>query len=119
MTSDDATRPDEPDTSFVPDATAITPPHPLELALRSGLRYSALRDVVLDARLLLYVALELCERETVLPISVGDDVLEIATARPDPDLGIVEARFPELEIELVLAPIERISELQDELKAAL
>jgi Type II secretion system (T2SS), protein E, N-terminal domain len=118
MTSNDATRPDESDTFPVSDATAITPPHPLELALRSGLRYSALRDIVLDPRLLLYVALELCERETVLPISVSDEVLEVATARRDPDLGI-ETRFPELEIDLVLAPIERILELQDELKATL
>jgi hypothetical protein len=45
-------------------------------------------------------------------------LLEVATASPDPDIEIVRGRFPELEIELVLAPTERIAELHDALKAA-
>lgn len=93
--------------------------HPLELALRHGLRYSGLRDVQLDARLLLYVPLEICERETVLPLAVTEEVLQVATAYPDPDLELVEGRFPALAIELVLAPMDRISELHDVLRAAL
>ena len=93
--------------------------HPLELALRHGLRYSGLRDVQLDARLLLYVPLEVCERETVLPLAVTEEVLQVATAYPDPDLELVEGRFPALEIELVLAPMDRITELHDDLRAAL
>ena len=93
--------------------------HPLELALRHGRRYSGLRDVALDARLLLYVPLEVCERETVLPISVTEEVLQVATAYPDPDIDLVKARFPALEIELVFAPIDRIAELHDELRAVL
>jgi hypothetical protein len=91
--------------------------HPLELALRHGMRYSGLREVEVDPRLLLYVPLDMCERLGVVPIAVGDDLLEVATAFVDPDLDIVDARFPGLEIELVLAPIERILSLHDDLKA--
>jgi hypothetical protein len=94
------------------------PQHPLELALRYGMRYSGLREVEIDPRLLLYVPLEICERETVLPLSISEELLQVATASPDPDLAIVEGRFPDLEIKLVFAPIERITELHDELKAA-
>jgi hypothetical protein len=93
--------------------------HPLELALRHGLRYSGLRDVQLDPRLLLYVPLEICERETVLPLAVTEEVLQVATAYPDPDLELVDGRFPALGIELVLAPMDRITELHDDLRAAL
>jgi hypothetical protein len=93
--------------------------HPLELALRHGLRYSGLRDVQLDARMLLYVPLDVCERETVLPLAVTEEVLQVATAYPDPDLQLVGGRFPALELELVLAPYERIAELHDDLRAAL
>lgn len=117
MTGDDHL----PEFDFGPQAgypgDEAMPVHPLELALRYGLRYSGLRDVQLDLRLLLYVPLEICEREYVLPLAVGDDWLQIATAYPDPDLALVEGRFPDLEIELVFAPIERIAELHDELKA--
>lgn len=119
--SDDDLRPDlppRPPEAF-DDESGQPPEHPLELALSHGLRYSALRDVELDPRLLLYVPLELCERETVLPLSANDDLLELATAFPDPDLQLVEDRFPDLWIELVLAPIDRIFELLDELKAML
>jgi Type II secretion system (T2SS), protein E, N-terminal domain len=93
--------------------------HPLELALRHGLRYSGLRDIELDPRLLLYVPLEICERETVLPLSVTEEVLQVATAYPDPDLELVQGRFPALEVELVLAPLERIDELHDVLRTVL
>ena len=43
--------------------------------------------------------------------------IELATASPDPDLELVQERFPALGIELVFAPVERIAELLDELKA--
>jgi hypothetical protein len=101
------------------DVGAEPAEHPLELALRHGLRYSGLRDVQLDARLLLYVPLDVCERETVLPLTVTEEVLQVATAYPDPDLDLVAGRFPALAIELVLAPMERIAELLDDLRAAL
>jgi hypothetical protein len=99
------------------DDPAAAASHPLELALRYGLRYSGLRDVTLDARLLLYVPLDLCEREMVLPLGASDESLELATAFPDPDLTLVQTRFPALAIELVFAPVERIAELLDDLKA--
>jgi hypothetical protein len=117
MTGDEHT----PDHDFGPepefDDGGAAPAHPLELALRYGLRYSGLREVETDMRLLLYVPFEICEREMVLPLAVDENVLQVATAYPDPDLEIIEGRFPELEIELVFAPIDRIAELLDELKA--
>jgi len=94
-------------------------PHPLELALRHGLRYSGLRDVAVDPRMLLYIPLETCEREMVLALSVADNALEVATAYHDPDLTLIAERFPALSVELVLAPVDRIAELQDELRVAL
>lgn len=113
MTRDDATH------DLDGERAAEPAEHPLELALRHGLRYSGLRDAALDARLLLYVPLEVCERETVLPLAVTEEVLHVATAYPDPDLELVSGRFPALEIELVLAPADRISELHGDLRAAL
>lgn len=113
MMRDDATR------DLDAERGAEPAEHPLELALRHGLRYSGLRDVALDARLLLYVPLELCEREAVLPMSVSEEVLQVATAYPDPELELIRSRFPGLDVELVLAPIERIADLHDELRAAL
>lgn len=99
------------------DARAAAGSHPLELALRYGLRYTGLREITLDARLLLYVPLDLCEREMILPLGVTDEALELATAFPDPDVSLVATRFPGLPIELVFAPVERIAELLDDLKA--
>lgn len=99
------------------DDSAASASHPLELALRYGLRYSGLREIALDPRLLLYVPLDVCEREMILPLGVCDESLELATAFPDPDLSLVHARFPALAIELVFAPVERIAELLDDLKA--
>ncbi len=111
---------DEPDAQTEAGHERDDPPaptHPLELALRHGLRYSGLRDVALDPRLLLYVPLELCEQELVLPLGVSDECLELATATPDPDTDLVEQRFPALELELVIAPAEHIAERLEELKA--
>lgn len=119
MTTDDIDEPENDDAYEDDSDEALDQTHPLELALRYGLRYSGLRDVELDPRLLLYVPLEVCERETVLPLAVSEEVLEVAVAFPDPDMEVIEERFPELEIELVFAPVERIVELHDELKAVL
>ncbi len=118
MTADDRTeqRGSENDPARDDDVVPA-PTHPLELALRHGLRYSGLRDIAVDPRLLLYVPLDLCEREMVLPLSVSDETLELATSSADPDLELVRTRFAGLAIELVFAPTERIGELLDELKA--
>jgi cellulose synthase/poly-beta-1,6-N-acetylglucosamine synthase-like glycosyltransferase len=83
----------------------------LALALRHSLRYRSLRGIEPDPRLLLYVPRELCERATVAPIAVDGNVLTVASATPDPDLSLLTARFPALEIELVLAPAARIAAL--------
>lgn len=116
MTSGDETR--DPRSGSEPADQPITQLHPLELALRHGLRYSGLREAVLDERMLLYIPLAVCERELVVPLAVAGDVLEVATAYHDPDLELLDERFPDLAVELVLAPAERIAELQAELRAA-
>ncbi|MDP2709736.1 MAG: hypothetical protein Q8O56_00835 [Solirubrobacteraceae bacterium] len=94
------------------------PKHALDLALRYGMRYSSLREIELDPRLLIYVPLDVCEREKVVPVTVAGDVLEIATAFPEPDLELIQQRFPALAIELVFAPARRIDELHAELREA-
>jgi hypothetical protein len=117
MTRDDQTR--DHHLAAGSEVDPDQPAHPLELALRHGSRYSGLRDVELDPRLLLYVPLDLCEREMVLPLTVTEDALQLATAYPDPDIELIVERFPDLAIELVFAPIERIGELLDLLSEGL
>jgi glycosyltransferase XagB len=112
VSGDDPTR--DRDRPAIGDASS-PPTDPLELALRYGLPYSGLRDAAPDPRLLRYVPLEICERETVLPLSVGATVLELATASPDPDISVIQARFPALALQRVFALPQRIAELTGEL----
>jgi hypothetical protein len=91
----------------------------LELALQYGMRYSGLREVEVDPRLLLYVPLDVCERLEIVPIAIGEHAIEVATASVEPHMEFVGERFPGLEIELVLAPIERIACLHDDLRNGL
>ena len=84
---------------------------PIALALRHWLRYSGLRDVELDARLVLYVPLALAERERVAPLSVDERVLTVATATPTPTSSSSTPASRASHVELVLAPAERIAEL--------
>lgn len=80
----------------------------LELAVRSGRRYTGLRGFIPDPRLFLYVPLATALAERVCPLVLVEDSLKVASAYLDPDLLAVETRFPNLELELVLAPRSEI-----------
>jgi hypothetical protein len=80
----------------------------LELALESDLPYQGLRDAKPDPNLLLYLPAALARAEEVVPLSLKDNVLELACARPDPDLDALRARFPRLALDLCVSSDEEI-----------
>lgn len=101
MLSSDAAHPGPTDPAPPPYAEG---PSALELSMRTGLPYAALRDFTLDRRLLSYVPLELARAVRVVPLLLVGDSLKLASAVPDPDLGDLRARFPYLTVDIVLAP---------------
>ena len=82
----------------------------LELALHSGLPYTGLRGFVPDPQLFLYVPLATAVAERVCPLTLVGDSLKLATAFLLPDLDAVRLRFPNLELELIVAPRSEILE---------
>lgn len=82
----------------------------LELALRSGLPYTGLRGFVPDPQLFLYVPLATAVAERVCPLTLVGDSLKLATAFLTPDLQSERLRFPNLDLELVVAPRSEILE---------
>ncbi len=75
----------------------------LGLALRSGRQFEGLRGLIPDERLFLYVPVAKAVAERVCPLVLVDDSLKIASAYLDPDLSAVASRFPNLELDLVVA----------------
>jgi hypothetical protein len=85
----------------------------LALAFRSGRPFAGLRLVTPDHRLFLYLPLHLAQRERVVPLTLEDDCLTIASAYLDPDLTSVEDRFPSLDVRLLVSPrVEVLEALQ-------
>lgn len=82
----------------------------LALAIRSGRRFVGLRRVTPDHRLFLYLPLHLAQRERVVPLSLTDGQLRVASAYLDPDLSSVTERFPSLELDLVVSPRDEVLE---------
>jgi len=82
----------------------------LELAVLSGTPYLGLRGFLVDERLLLYLPLALALTERVCPLVLVGDSLKIASAFLEPDLTSVRARFPRLDLDIVLAPRDEIIE---------
>ena len=78
------------------------------LARRGGRAYEGLRGVAPDHRLFLYLPLALAQRERVVPLRLDGQGLVVATAFLDPDLRLVEERFPSLPVTLVLSPRHEI-----------
>lgn len=75
----------------------------LELAASSGRPFNGLRGFRPDPALFLYVPLALALQERVCPLLLVGDSLKIGSAYLDPDLSSVRARFPNLELDLVVA----------------
>ena len=85
----------------------------LDVALRSGLPYTGLREFDADPRLFHYVPLQYAVQHRILPMLIVGDTLKIASAVPDPDLSLLTTRFPYLAVDIVIAPgpeIDRVLE---------
>ena len=82
----------------------------LELSARSGRPFAGLRDFVPDPRLFVYLPVPIAMRERVCPLVLIGDSLKIASAFLDPDLSYLERRFPNLSVELTIAPRSEILE---------
>ena len=80
----------------------------LALAMRSGRPYESLREFTPNGRLFLYVPLPLAQNERVVPLVLVGDSLTIACAFVDADLSYLRDRFPNLVLNLVIAPRRNI-----------
>lgn len=80
----------------------------LRLALQSGLPFSGLRGFEVDPRLLHYVPLKHAREALVAPMILIGNALKVASATPDPDLAPVRDHFPNLTVEIVIAPAAEI-----------
>lgn len=80
----------------------------LEIASHAGRPYAGLRDFVPDARLFAYLPIPIATRERVCPLVLIGDSLKVASAFVDPDLSYLERRFPNLAIEIGIAPRSEI-----------
>ena len=87
-----------------------------EIAERAGRELTSVAGVEPDAGLLLYLPLDLAERECVFPVILVGDRLVVATAFNDPDLSAVESHFPKLDVELTIAARSEIRTLIDRAK---
>ncbi|HET7567398.1 MAG TPA: hypothetical protein VFJ91_05360 [Gaiellaceae bacterium] len=76
----------------------------MELAVRSGLPFTDLRDFVPDERLFLYVPLVNAISERVVPIVLVDDRLHVASVYLQPRLEGVRRHFPKLDLAIEIAP---------------
>jgi hypothetical protein len=82
----------------------------LALAFRSGRRYEGLRGFIPDHRLFLYIPLAMAQTQRLVPLVSVGDTLVVASAFIDTDLSYLRDRFPNLTVELVVAPRNEILE---------
>ena len=82
----------------------------LEIASRAQRPFAGLRDFVPDPRLFVYLPVPIAIRERVCPLVLIGDSLKLASAFLDPDLSYLERRFPNLTVELGIAPRSEILE---------
>ena len=82
----------------------------LEIASRAGRPFAGLRDFVPDPRLFVYLPVPIAMRERVCPLVLIGDSLKLASAFLDPDLSYLERRFPNLSLDLGIAPRGEILE---------
>lgn len=80
----------------------------LAFALRSGRPYEGLRNFTPDERLFLYLPLAVAQKERLVPLILVGDSLTIACAFLDADLSYLHDRFPNLGLNLVVAPRQNI-----------
>lgn len=75
----------------------------LELAVESDKPYLGLRGINPDPNLLLYLPAALARGGQVAPLGLNDNVLQLASTTPDPDLATLRARFPRLVVDLCVS----------------
>lgn len=81
----------------------------LRLALESGLPYTGLRGFDVDPRLLRYIPLQHAAKAQVVPVILIGDTLKVASATADPDLAAIRKAFPNLRLDVVIAPAAEIA----------
>ncbi len=91
----------------------------LEVASRAGRPFTGLRDFVPDPRLFVYLPLPIATRERVCPLVLIGDSLKLASAFLEPDLAYVERRFPNLGVDITIAPRSEILEALNRVTALL
>jgi hypothetical protein len=82
----------------------------LEIASRAARPFTGLRLFVPDPRLFVYLPVAIAVRERVCPLVLIGDSLKLASAFLDPDLSYLERRFPNLAVDLGIAPRSEILE---------
>ena len=83
----------------------------LELALESGVPYQGLRGSKPDPNLLLYMPAALARGAEIVPLSLQDNVLQLASISPHPDLAAMGARFPRLALDVCVSPADEIRDV--------
>lgn len=82
----------------------------VEVAMRTGLPFRGLRGHRPDPELFAYVPMAAAVEAHICPLAIEGDVLSIASAWADPDLSAITERFPNLKLELSIAPRTEILE---------
>jgi hypothetical protein len=81
----------------------------LEVALETNKPFTGLRDFTPDPKLFHYLPATLARTEQIVPLLLIGDALKVACARPDPDLDVINERFPALTVDIVIAPAAEIA----------
>jgi hypothetical protein len=80
----------------------------LRTAMEAGLPFTGLRAFTVDPRMWLYVPHRTAVAQQVVPMTIIADRLQLACATADPDLSPIRRHFPELRIDVVIAPANEI-----------
>jgi hypothetical protein len=81
----------------------------LRIAFEAGRPYTGLRGFTVDGRLWHYVPRSLAYSEGVIPVILVGNTLKLASSQPHPDLSAISSRFPNLKLEVVIAPSHEIA----------
>jgi hypothetical protein len=79
-----------------------------QTAANAGLPFTALDGFVADPRMFHYLPLRAALELRVLPMTLIGDRLQVAAATATPDLVALRRHYPNLQVDLVVAPAEAI-----------
>jgi hypothetical protein len=95
-----------------PDLAAVERPErdrALEIALEANRPFTGLRDFTPDPKLFRYLPATLARSQQLVPLLLVGDSLKIASSIPNPDLSLLQRRFPALSVDIVIAPATEIA----------